>query len=130
MQYFRFCFLIGLLAAGLTLFAGCGDDDNGTNSTNHAPEILTITAEPDTFAANDYTTITVTAEDDDNDQLAYTWDPRASWMLPLTSSVNVLELTNCCAVTEIQTGYVVATVSDGQGGSAVDSIQVWVRPAK
>ena len=128
-RYFRFALLLSLLAGAMILSVGCGDDDNGTNSSNHAPAILSIAAEPDTFIVYNYTTITVTAEDDDNDPLSYTWDPRASWMLPLASSANILELSNCCEISQLTGGYVVVTVSDGQGGQAVDSIQIWIRPA-
>ena len=108
----------------------CGDDDNdnGVNSDNNPPTISAISAQPDTFVSYSVTTVTVVAEDVDGDVLTYAWTSSESWLTPLPSLVSTVEYTNCCAVTEIQTAWAIATVSDGNGGQAVDSIQLWVTP--
>lgn len=123
---------IMLLFASLAAFMafGCGDDDTGTDPNNHAPNILSITAEPDTFHAGDSTVITVTAEDPDGDGLHYAWDTHETWMIALPGSGNPLVLSNCCPITELRSGYVVAIVTDGRGGGARDSIQIWILPPR
>jgi hypothetical protein len=120
---------VALLFA-LVLWAGCGDDDDntGTGPDNQAPVISAITAEPDTFPAEDFTTVTVTASDPDGDNLTYAWEANASWLLPLPGGTNQLELTNCCPITEVRTAFVTSVVSDGRGGQAKDSVQIWVKP--
>ncbi|MFZ5979641.1 MAG: Ig-like domain-containing protein [Candidatus Zixiibacteriota bacterium] len=119
-----------LLLAG-TLWLGCGDDDdNATNSTNNPPVIDSVTASPDTFDEGGTTTIAVFAHDPENDNLSYLWDTRESWLTPIISSGNITQMSNCCNISQMLDDYVIATVSDGHGGSDVDSVQVWVIPTK
>lgn len=118
-----------LLLAGL-LWLSCGDDDdNVTNPANEPPVIDSMTASPDTFTEGGATTIAVFASDPEMDQLSYQWDTRESWLVPIISSANITQLSNCCNISQILDDYVIATVSDGNGGTAVDSIKVWVLPA-
>ena len=71
---------------------------------------------------------------DDDDDVVGSSDNHA----PVISSVvaeptgvagNTIEVTNCCAVTEVVSDIVVAIVSDGNGGEVRDSIDIWIAPA-
>jgi hypothetical protein len=116
-----------LLLLSVVILFGCSDDDVA-DPENQPPAILSLVAEPDTFVADHIAVITVTAEDDDGDKLQYSWDMHGSWLLPLPSEGNVAEVTNCCEIDEMRTGMVVSRVSDGRGGEARDSVQIWVLP--
>jgi len=125
----RFKIIPWLLVLGLATMICCGDDDdNGTGSDNNPPTITLITANPDTFVADHMTTITVTADDPDNDPLQYTWDIDEGGYLVISATANMLEMTNCCVVSQTDSTMVHAIVSDGNGGQARDSIRVWVVP--
>jgi hypothetical protein len=41
---------------------------------------------------------------------------------------NSYEVTNCCPITQLSMAYITSTVSDGRGGVAIDSVQIWVTP--
>lgn len=111
------------------MMIACGDDDNPVDPTNHAPVIDSMTADPDTFQVDVQTTsIVAFAHDPDGDKLGYTWeDP--GWPVEIVNrAVNPAMAKNCCNIDEITSAYCVVEVSDGRGGKAIDSIQVWVRP--
>jgi len=129
MRLIRLSVLAAIIA--LLALAACSDDDDdkAVNSGNHAPEILSVTAEPDTFVAyTEQTTVTATAQDADGDPLTYSWQMRGSALQAINSWDNHVELTNCCPVTATTSAWVVSLVSDGQGGNATDSVQVWILP--
>jgi len=117
------------MAAGLV---GCGDDDKTVNPNNRPPVILSITADPDTFYMYGSTTITVEAEDPDDDPLTYSWDCSLcpSPIKYASASGNTAVLTNCCEISQITEVWAFAIVDDGQGGEARDSVYVVVRPGE
>jgi hypothetical protein len=95
---------LGILAWQLGLFDKDGDK-------NHDPQILTITAVPNTVARGGVSVLTVVAVDSDQDNLTYLWTTTngtlqsptqavASWTAPADKS---------------GTFYVNITVSDGKG---------------
>lgn len=118
-------FFIILVLAGAASWLGCSEKPAG----NNPPIIRSMNAEPDTFVADSFTIITVEAEDPDGDKLQYNWEATASWLQPLSGGANRLMLTNCCEIPEMRTTMIIAIVDDGRGGSARDSIRIWVVPA-
>jgi hypothetical protein len=115
-------------ALGIVLILGCSDDDTVNDPNNQAPTIQAMTAEPDTFVADDLSTITVSATDPDGDPLTYSWEVHEASFMGLPSGGHILEVTNCCHVEDTVTGVVLAIVSDDRGGETRDSVQVWVIP--
>jgi hypothetical protein len=108
---------------------GCSSDDNGTNGPeNHPPVIQSLTADPDTFAEDSYTLITVIASDEDDDQLSYQWDIHGTGFTPQGGAGPVVQITNCCEVEDLMSAQIIAIVSDGISGETRDSVQVWVSP--
>ena len=121
-----------LLIAMAVLWISCDDDnDNGvTDPENTPPEITSMTAEPDTFMAYSTITITANAHDDDGDTLTYSWHASESWVIATADFANIVMMMNCCVVPEMDSSWVIATVSDGNGGEDIDSIQIWVIPLR
>lgn len=123
---------LGLLAAGALLLAACGGDDSGpgggTGSANNAPVINTLRATSDTFVADNTDTIIIEASDPDGDGLTYQWEAHGSSFMVLGGGASI-QVTNCCPITTPATTFVVATVSDGRGGQATDSVEVCVIPS-
>lgn len=117
-----------LIVLSLLMYYSCGDDEKPVTPGNHAPVINSIEAEPDTFAANSTALIIVLADDDDGDELTYKWETPAQWLLPTPSGGNILEITNCCEITAVDSTYVRSIVEDGRGGVARDSIMIWILP--
>ncbi|MCK4856493.1 MAG: hypothetical protein KAT58_00830 [candidate division Zixibacteria bacterium] len=120
--------IVVLFTLAAVISFSCSQDDNGTNSQNHPPVITSLTADPDTFYAEQFTTITVIASDPDGDDLNYNWEAHGSGFMSIPSEPSTLVLTNCCTVTEPITAVVLSIVDDGQGGEAHDSVQVWILP--
>jgi hypothetical protein len=123
------CFVVFVAASSVMLLsAGCGSDDPPTASDNHPPTISSITANPSTFHLGDLSTITVTATDPDGDGLQYYWDHRGESVLEWFSSTgNTAILTTCgCLIVDDLHTWVLATVKDGKGGEATDSVAVVV----
>jgi len=119
--------IVSILTIGVLLTIGCSDDDV-TDPDNQAPTIQSITANPDTIVADRRLTVTVDASDPDDDELSYGWDIHGESFWALSASDNRIELSNCCSVTEINTAWIVALVSDEHGATTRDSVQVWVIP--
>jgi hypothetical protein len=116
-------FLLGL--------GGCGDDEKPVATENTPPVILSLTAEPDTFYALELCTITAVAEDPDDDPLQYGWAYRhsGSILVWVSATSNPAVLTTCsCNITEPLNAWVIATIDDGNGGMAQDSIAIVVLP--
>ncbi|MDD5492009.1 MAG: SBBP repeat-containing protein [bacterium] len=91
------------------------------NSTaNHAPVILSLTANSVSISTGSTTTITCSASDPDNDSLTYTWNTASgiisgigsqiTWTAPGTSGSYLI---NC-------------TVEDGRNGTALQSVNITV----
>jgi len=133
MRSFRgFLPAIAGLAILLTL-PGCGDDDSPTEPGNHPPVISSVVAEPDTFSRGGLCFITATASDPDGDVLNYAWDFHngSSLLEWITASGNSAVLTTCgCTIVDPVNAWVLATVSDGKGGQAIDSAAVVVLPGE
>jgi hypothetical protein len=87
-------------------------------SQNHAPTITSLTANPVSVSTGAATTITCAASDADSDPLTYTWSAasgalsgsgaQVTWTAPASSSTYSIS----------------CTVSDGNGGSAYDGVEV------
>jgi hypothetical protein len=106
------------LSLALCLILGCGDD--GTGPGNHAPEITSLTAEPDTLEPSGQCTVTCTAEDADDDSLAYTWGAQAGQISGSDAAVT------WTAPNRGGTYSVWVTVDDGGGRTAADTVEVHV----
>jgi len=116
--------LVLLLAAA---WIGCSDSDKGTDSGNHAPVIESLTADPDTFYADQSTMVTVAAADPDGDMLQYLWDARK--LERIGGQGNTIILQACdCEIPVPTEDIVVSTVRDGRGGEARDSVSVLILP--
>ena len=121
--------MIALLAIGLVVSFGCGDDDNGVNSNNNPPVILSLTAVPDTIYASQSTVVTVEAEDPDGDDLQCGWEVHGLEMQPLSGTANSVELKpGCDCVEEITDVQILAIVTDSQDGQTRDSVLLVVLP--
>jgi hypothetical protein len=116
------------VSALILLSSNCSDDDKGSDPTNRAPQITSIVADPDTFLAEHFTTVTVEATDPDGDELDYAWDRSQEWLSPLPSQGNSVQLTNCCVVDEMKCAWIIGIVTDGRGGEARDSVKVCCLP--
>ncbi len=71
MKLFRIFILVGII-----LFIGCSEDsdsNNPTGTTNHAPEIRSLTANNTDVGRQETTSITCVATDSDGDSLTYFW---------------------------------------------------------
>jgi len=120
-----------ILLAIAVAFISCSDDDSGTspnNEQNRPPVISSMTAVPDTFEAEHSSVITVVANDADGDALQYLWDGHGSFLPAPTGQPGQAVVTNCCPVSEVEGGFIICTVRDGNSGEDTDSVQVWVKP--
>lgn len=127
MQRYSGLLAAALLTALIALIAvGCSKSDD---PNNRAPVISSLVADPDTFYSYQFTTVTVTASDPDGDKLEYLWESTESWLTPMPSQGNSVQLTNCCPLEEIRSAQVIATVRDGRGGETRDSVKVCGCPA-
>lgn len=133
MKILRGVLILGSFVVVVAGLAGCGDDDDkGVNPQNHPPVVLSMTADPDTFYMYGSTTITVEAEDADDDPLNYSWDCNLcpSPIKYASASGNTAVLTNCCEIQQITEVWAYIIVDDGQGGEARDSVFIVVRPGE
>ena len=113
-----------ILLASVT-WLSCSEDKKGTDPNNSPPVIQSITADPDTFYAGHYTTVTVMATDPDGDILQYQWEARR--LDGIGGQGNTIMLEACaCNFSEPSDVIVIATVLDGRGGEALDSVSVHI----
>jgi hypothetical protein len=121
--------LIVLIAIGLVVPFGCGDD-NGANPDNNPPVILSVTADPDTIYANQSTWVTVVAEDPDGDELYCSWDVHGLEMQGVSGTDRSIELQpGCDCLEEVTDVQILAIVTDSQQGQTRDSVKVVVLPS-
>ena len=91
-----------ILSISLALMIGC--EDKGTEPTNSAPKIQSVSATPSTVRVNEITTLICNATDADGDNLTYTWSANGGafpngethstviWKAPMTSGSYELEV--------------------------------------
>ena len=120
--------ICALLIMGVISSLGCGKDDKVTDPQNNPPVILSLTAVPDTIHVLHSTTVTVIAEDPDGDALNYNWFPRGSELTPVSGGGNTIVLNSCSCINEPTGIVVLSIVDDGRGGTAQDSLTVWILP--
>lgn len=126
--YSRVIPLLLLISVMLTI-VGCSGDDKTVDPNNSPPVINSITIDPDTFVAGiGIASIDVSASDPDGDKLSYEWAMHGQFIIGVFNSGSHLEITNCCTIEEIETGWVVSIVKDDNDAAARDSVQVWVIP--
>jgi hypothetical protein len=115
--------LIGVFLAGLLVMSGCqtalglgilawqlGVFDKDNKDGNNAPQILTLTAVPNTLHPGEQAVLTVVAVDSDSDTLTFQWAAPAG-----TLSSPTLQVTNWTAPTDTTgTYYISVTVTDGK----------------
>ena len=106
--------------ASITLFAGCGEDDNSVNNTNHSPVITDLVSSESTVDATSSCTITCSATDADGDALTYNWSANAGLINGTGSSITWTSPDVSGSVT------VVCEVSDVHGAAIADSIAIMV----
>ena len=87
---------------------------------NHPPEIRSLTASPQSVAANKTSEIVCEAVDADGDDLQYQWEATAGTIAGDGEKIIWLAPENCQGVT------VTARVSDGNGGMAVKTVKISV----
>jgi hypothetical protein len=118
-----------LLIFAIAVWLSCSGDDNGTDPHNKAPIITSITADPDTvYEGGGSTTVTVTAEDPDDDPLTYIWGDDGNLQDMPGLPGNTMRFQTCCDIDEPITAVVYSTVQDGRGGEAHDSVHVQILP--
>ena len=111
-----------LLLLGLVLGAGCSDGPNQpATPENSAPTIVSCAAEPATVAVGTDATLTVDAEDDDGDDLTYTWSADSGQFPAGTDGESV----TWTPPAQMGTYTVTVTVDDGTD-TATDTIQIEV----
>ncbi len=112
-----------LLLVAVSIFLGCGSDSKSTTPQNSDPTILSVTAEPDTLYSIDLpasVAVTCNANDDDGDELSYSWSATQG---TLSGSGSVV--TWSAAAGQAAGDYsIVVEVSDDGDSSAVDSVSV------
>lgn len=102
-------FIIILITIPLLFFSCGGNDTTAPESINTPPEITNISANPNPVSRNQSTTLSVTATDDDGDNLSYAWEATAGTFPSGNTSAQVTWIPP-----EIQETYLISvTVSDG-----------------
>ncbi|HGY57257.1 MAG TPA: LamG domain-containing protein [Caldithrix abyssi] len=99
------------------LISSCKETSVETDN-NRNPEIVNITANPDTIVGGEKATLTCIASDPDGDDLTYVWEA-------LIGSINgVGNQVTWLAPDSAGTVYIVCKVLDGNGGEAKDSVKI------
>ena len=115
--------LAGLLLAGLLVLSGCetalglallgwqlGVFDKDKDNGNNAPQILTLTAEPNTVHPGEQVVLTVVAVDSDSDTLTYQWAAPSGTLVSPTTQIS----TWTAPTDTTGTFYISVTVTDGK----------------
>jgi hypothetical protein len=119
--------IAALILLASVIWLGCSEDKKGTDPNNNPPVIQSITADPDTFIAGQFTTVTVVASDPDGDILQYQWEARKLERIGGQGNTVMLEACDCEILVPTD-DIVIATVRDGRGGEALDSVSVHILP--
>jgi len=118
-----------LLLAVVGVCLCCSDDDEIVDPNNSAPVIDSVTAVPDTFLNGEVFTVTSYATDPEGDALQYEWSYGGLDFQPVPGGGgNKVLLKNCCDITDTSLATIYSEVSDGGGGSDIDSVIVCVIP--
>lgn len=113
---------ISALSIVILLFVGCGD--TSTEPTNSAPVISSLSADLSSLLIGEITTITCVATDSDGDVLSYTWESNG---VTLEGNSNTA---SWIADEGSGTFTITCTVNDGNGGEAVETLELTVTPVE
>jgi hypothetical protein len=114
--------LYDLISGGPIFGDGDGDDDDDNGDLNHNPEITTIQALPNSVSIGGIITLTCIATDEDDDPVSYLWQASKGEFQDETDNITLWTAPNN------NTGIfqIMCSVSDGQGGSDIGSVEVEV----
>ncbi len=114
-------YLLYDLISGGPIFGG-GGDNTTPDVTNHDPAIVTLQALPNSISIGGTITLTCVATDEDDDPLTYHWEASKGEFSDDTDNITLWTApTNNTGIFQI-----LCTVSDGQGGSDIGSVEVQV----
>ena len=120
-QEIKMRFIIFVLL--IIFMLSCSEQNPAANKENSPPVILSITALPDSTEINDRITIICSAQDDDGDPLSYKWDNQTVGTIQTGDSDNTI---SWIAPDYFCQPWILCTVSDPNGATSTDSIQVFV----
>lgn len=113
--------MISIAALGILFFLGCGDSPP-TEPTNSAPVISSLSAEPSSLLIDDISVLTCVATDSDGDVLTYTWESNGATLEGNSNTADWIADEGSGTFT------ITCSVSDGNGGEAVESVELTVNP--
>lgn len=116
MRILFFALLLGSVLA-------CSKQNPVTDKKNNPPLILSITALPDSTEINNRIMVFCDARDEDGDRLSYQWGSQAIGTIQLMESDSII---TWIAPDYLCRPWISCTVSDPDGESATDSVQVFV----
>jgi|GEM_PF-3438233 len=123
---------LGLLVfALLTVSIGCSNDDDngGTNSTNQAPVIDSITCDNDSLIEGHLVTVAAWVTDPESENVTYSWSCPEGGIDFVTPVSNSYMITTCCTVTGEMFRWIVVAASDPHNATARDSLRLRLVPA-
>jgi hypothetical protein len=119
----RLALALAMLAVVAVFGSACGGaptEPTDTEQTNRNPVINSLSGNPSSIVTGDISRITCAASDPDGDQLSYNWSATGG------SITGTAEIVNWTAPGTAGTYSISATVTDGRGGTAIESYTITV----